>query len=175
MLGNPKSRHTITDRPNNTLNIVTAVKWNREASCRQSGSSKFFSVKCFAWPNDKCKEICKHIFCFKICWQFLCFIVEDSRMACYVLKNGIKMDDIICSHFKYGYCNFQQYCQKQHVNVICTDISNCDNYFCVKRHPNACKNFARNRYRFKQWAYSHEKNVYQQKFKILKRKLMTAM
>ena len=82
------------------------------------------------------------------------------------------MDDIICSHFRYGYCKFQQHCQKQHVNVVCPDIPNCNNDLCFKRHPKACKNYAKyNKCRFQQFAYSHEKNEHQSKVEKLEKEV----
>ena len=82
------------------------------------------------------------------------------------------MDDIICSHFRYGYCKFQQHCQKQHFNVVCPDIPNCNNDLCFKRHPKACKNYAKyNKCRFQQCAYSHEKNEHQSKVEKLEKEV----
>ena len=64
----------------------------------------------------------------------------------------------------------QQHCPKQHINVICPNIQNCDNEFCIKRHPKTCKYFARNnKCKFKQCAYSHEKTEYHLKVEYLEK------
>ena len=55
------------------------------------------------------------------------------------------MEGLIFSHFMYGYCKFQDYCPKQHINVICPDDKDCDNNGCVKHHPKTCKYFEKNR------------------------------
>ena len=68
------------------------------------------------------------------------------------------------------YCKFQQHCQKQQVNVDCPDIPNCNNDLCFKRHPKACKNYAKyKKCRFQQCAYSHKNNLYQSKVEKLEK------
>ena len=68
------------------------------------------------------------------------------------------MESIICSHFKYGYCKMKQQCQKQHFNILSTNIVNCCDKGCVMRHPKPCRFFERNICKFDDCAYSHRKD-----------------
>ena len=78
------------------------------------------------------------------------------------------MEDVVCRHYRFVYCRMQQYCPKQHIDVICPNIQNCDNEFCIKRHPKTCQYFARNNTcKFKQCAYSHENPGYNLKVENL--------
>ena len=66
---------------------------------------------------------------------------------------------MICKHFMYGYCKYQERCPEQHINVICEENTKCDNNGCVKRHPKPCKFFARNgKCKFERCAYMHVKD-----------------
>ena len=69
------------------------------------------------------------------------------------------MEDVICSHFKHGYCKYREHCPKQHINVMCPNLPDCDSEFCYKRHPKTYKFFARNiKGRFVNCPYSHEQS-----------------
>ena len=46
----------------------------------------------------------------------------------------LNMEVIICIRFKYGYCKLKEHCQKQHINIMCSDIEHCVNKDCVMRH-----------------------------------------
>ena len=58
----------------------------------------------------------------------------------------------------YGYCKFQEHCQKEHIDIICSENTKCENNGCVKRHPKPCKYFTRyNKCKFDKCAYLHVK------------------
>ena len=67
------------------------------------------------------------------------------------------MDLIICNRFRFGYCKLKDHCQKQHINIMCTNIDQCVDKGCVMRHPKPCKYFERNSCKFDNCAYSHRK------------------
>ena len=52
----------------------------------------------------------------------------------------------------------KQHCQKQHVNIMCTNIDNCIDKHCVMQHPKQCRFFVRNKCKFENCAYSHTKD-----------------
>ena len=52
------------------------------------------------------------------------------------------MEGKICKHYKYGFCKFQDYCQKEHVEGECNALHACKSKDCNKRHPKVCKRFA---------------------------------
>ena len=67
------------------------------------------------------------------------------------------MEDQICNHYKYGFCKFQDHCQKKHVEGECNALSTCKSKVCQMRHPKVCKRLALEKFcKFgDECAYSH--------------------
>ena len=56
------------------------------------------------------------------------------------------MEGEICKHYKYGFCKFQDQCQKEHVEGECNALYACKSKVCNKRHPKVCKRFSLERF-----------------------------
>ena len=61
-----------------------------------------------------------------------------------ILKSEkLKMEDQVCSHFKFGFCKFKSKCKRVHLKETCSEQKYCTNLkTCNKRHPRKCKHFA---------------------------------
>ena len=54
-----------------------------------------------------------------------------------------KMEEEVCNYQKFGFCKFEDKCQKKHLKVTCHDLSVCAEIkTCQKRHPRRCKRHA---------------------------------
>ena len=74
----------------------------------------------------------------------------------------------ICTHFMYGYYKLKYHCPKEHIDVICHNYKECENIGCVNHRPKHCKYFEKNvMCRFDKCAYSHDKDGYNLKIKLL--------
>ena len=52
------------------------------------------------------------------------------------------MEVEICTHYKYGFCKFQDHCLKEHVEGECNALRECKSKVCNKRHPKVCQRFS---------------------------------
>ena len=44
----------------------------------------------------------------------------------------------VCSHNKFGFCKFGNFCRKRHIEELCNN-KDCETNFCEKRHPRSCR------------------------------------
>ena len=51
------------------------------------------------------------------------------------------MTDIICKFYQTGFCKYKQNCTNRHEHELCTNIDECKEKGCNKRHPTICKKF----------------------------------
>ena len=47
-------------------------------------------------------------------------------------------NEMVCLHFKHGYCKFKELCRKRHYTEICNE-KDCEMKKCLKRHPTVCR------------------------------------
>ena len=68
-----------------------------------------------------------------------------------------KMEAQVCNHYKYGYCKYQDQCQKRHVDGQCNSIHAYKVKACNKRHPRVSKRYSLEKFcKFKEeCAYLH--------------------
>ena len=53
----------------------------------------------------------------------------------------VLQQDNICKYNQKGYCKFGSRCEKEHNNEICTNLLDCKDENCGKRHPKVCRNY----------------------------------